>query len=245
VNGAAYEAYLKGRYFWNQRSEAGISRAIDHFQQSIAAAPGEALAYAGLADAWIMMRILGFRPASEAFPQAKSAALKAIELNGSLGEAHTALAEVLKVYDWNWSRAEAEYRRAQELSPNYATLHQFYSQFLFTMQRYDEAVVHILRARYLDPLSVPINAYVGSVFYHARRFDEGIAQSRKALELDPHQPLTRWFLSRNLLELKRVPEAIIEAHRATELSNRSSSYVCWKSSNHPPAGVMSHLSTSQ
>jgi len=236
VNGAAYEAYLKGRYFWNQRSEAGISRAIDYFKQSIAEAPGDALAYAGLADAWVLLGVLGLRPASEAFPQGKSAALKAIELDGSLGEAHTALGEVLKDYDWDWNGAEAEYRRALELSPNYATLHHFYSQFLFAMQRYDEAVAHILRARDLDPLSIPINAYIGNVFYHARRFDEGVAECRKALELDPNQPLTHWFLSRNLLELKRVPEAIAEAHRATELSNRGPTYVATEAYTNARAG---------
>ena len=236
INGAAYEAYLKGKYFWNQRSEAGIARAIDYFEQSITGAPGNALAYAGLADAWVMLGVFGFRPASEVFPQAKSAALKAIELDGSLSEAHTALAEVLKDYDWNWNGAEAEYRRALELSPNYATLHHSYSQFLFAMQRYDEAVMHILRARDLDPLSIPINAYVGNVFYHARRFDDGVAHCRKALELDPNQPLTHWFLSRNLLELKRVPEAIAEAHRASELSNRSPTYVSTEAYTNARAG---------
>jgi Tfp pilus assembly protein PilF len=198
------------------------------------------MSYAGLADAWVLSGIMGLRPASEAFPKAKSAALKAIELDGSLGEAHTALAEVLKDYDWNWTGAEAEYRRALELSPNYATLHQFYSQFLFTMQRYDEAVVHILRARDLDPLSVPINAYLGNVFYHARRFDEAVAHCRKALELDPNQPLTHWYLSRNLVELKRVPEAIAEAHRATELSNRGAMYVSTEAYMQAQAGNIRH-----
>jgi TolB-like protein/DNA-binding winged helix-turn-helix (wHTH) protein/Tfp pilus assembly protein PilF len=236
VNGAAYEAYLKGRFFWNQRSEMGISRAIGYFQQSIADAPAEAMAYAGLADAWVMSGIFGFRPGSEAFPQARLAALKAIELDGSLGEAHTALAEVLKDYDWDWNGAEAEYRRALELSPNYATLHQWYAQFLFAMQRYDEAVAHILRARDLDPLSIPINAYVGNVFYHSRRFNEGVAHCRKALELDPNQPLTHWFLSRNLVALKRIPEAITEAHRASELSNRSAMYLSTEAYMHARAG---------
>jgi len=176
VNPAAEDAYLKGRYFWNKRTDEGYQQALDYFRQAAAIEPSFARAYAGQADVY---NLLPNRMApSIAYPLAKDAANRAIQIDPSLGEAHTSLAFAAFVYDRDWANAEAEFKRAIEANPGYATAHQWYGDFLTTMGRFDEAVAQLNAARSLDPLSATIHTSLADSYYHARRFDEAITEYR-------------------------------------------------------------------
>jgi TolB-like protein/DNA-binding winged helix-turn-helix (wHTH) protein len=181
----AYDAYLRGRYWWSQRTAEGEWRGLDYFQKAIARAPKYALAYAGVADSFVVLGSHARLPAKEAFPKAQEAALKALELDPSLAEAHTSLAFVKFSNDWDWSGAEREFKEAIALNPNYATAHHWYSHYLVAMGRLDEAVSELERARDLDPFSVPINAFLGQALYYARRYDEALRQYQRGLEMHP------------------------------------------------------------
>ena len=165
----AYTLYLKGRYFWNKRSEEGMRKAIAYFQQAIDRDPGYALAYAGLADAYNLGDDWGSTPPSESFPRAKAAALRALDLDDSLAEAHTSLAFVKANYDWDFPGAEKEFQRAIALNPNYATAHQWYAMYLSPMRRFAEAEREIRVAQDLDPLSLIISLGVGEIFEWERK----------------------------------------------------------------------------
>jgi TolB-like protein/DNA-binding winged helix-turn-helix (wHTH) protein/Tfp pilus assembly protein PilF len=186
INPAAYEAYLKGRFYWNRRVGQEFSKAIKYFQQAIELDPNYALAYVGLADGYNMLTNYDLLPPKEAVPQAKAAARKALEIDGTLAEAHDSLAFAHMYYDWDWPGAEREFQRAIELDPNYADVHHWYGLYLAMMGRSDEAMAEMRRAQALDPLSLIINTNVGWLFYFARRYDQAIEQCRKALELDPN-----------------------------------------------------------
>jgi TolB-like protein/DNA-binding winged helix-turn-helix (wHTH) protein len=185
VDPEAYTLYLKGRYFWNKRSEEGMRKAISYFQQAIDRDPAYALAYAGLADAYNLGDDWGSTPPSESFPRAKAAALKALELDDSLAEAHTSLAFVKANYDWDFPGAEQEFQRAIALNPNYATAHQWYAMHLVPMRRFAEAEREIKIAQDLDPLSLIISLGVGEIFEWERNYDAALRQFQKTLELDP------------------------------------------------------------
>ncbi len=180
----AHEAYLKGRYYWNLRTEESRKKSLEYFEQAIERDPGYALAYAGLADSYIVLGEAYLMAAEEAFPRAKATALRALELDETLGEPHASLGAVKVDYDWDWAGAEKEYKRAIELSPGYATAHQWYAEYLSHMGRHDEAIAEIERAQELDPLSLIIGAVGGEVLLNAGRSDEAIAQCRKTLELN-------------------------------------------------------------
>jgi TolB-like protein/DNA-binding winged helix-turn-helix (wHTH) protein/Tfp pilus assembly protein PilF len=187
VNPEAYESYLKGRYFWNKRTEAGYIKAIEFFEEAIAKQPDYAQAYAGLSDAYAL---LGWTPPaqfsrSDTMARARAAAFKALEIDDTVAEAHTSLASISMVYDWNWSVAEKEFRRAIELNPGYATAHHWYAFYCASQGWTEEALVEIRIAKSLDPLSLIINEDVGRLLYFARRYDEAIEQSRRTLEMDP------------------------------------------------------------
>jgi tetratricopeptide (TPR) repeat protein len=184
VNPDAYEAYLKGRYFWNKRTPDGLNKSIEYFQEAIAKDPSFAAAYAGLADSY---SILGsdVLPADVANSKARAAAAKAIELDPSIAEGHAAIALVEFYYDWNWKQAEEEFRRAIELNPNYATAHQWYSYYLTAMLRFPEAVEQAEAAQQIDPLSLSINTTVATRYRHAGRDDDAIQLGRRTLEMDP------------------------------------------------------------
>jgi TolB-like protein/DNA-binding winged helix-turn-helix (wHTH) protein len=182
----AYRLYLKGRYFWNKRSEDGMHKAIAYFQQAIDRDPTYALAYAGLADSYDLLDDWGKTPPRESFPKARAAALKALQLDDSLAEAHTSLAFVKANYDWDMPGGEAEFKRAIALNPNYATAHQWYAMQLANMGRFSEAEAEIQRAVDLDPLSVIINMGVGEIFDWERKYDRALAELRKTLEMDPN-----------------------------------------------------------
>jgi TolB-like protein/DNA-binding winged helix-turn-helix (wHTH) protein/Tfp pilus assembly protein PilF len=186
VNPQAYEAYLKGRFFWSKRTEEGIKRALGYFQEAVRDDPNSALGYVGLADCYILNGggYLGLGEA-QAFPRASAATMKALELDDSLAEAHVSLAAIKVEHDWDWSGGEREFRRALELNPNYATAHQWYSQFLSAMGRHDEAIREGRRAVELDPVSLAANWSLGARLYFARRYDDAIQQLQRAIEIEP------------------------------------------------------------
>jgi DNA-binding winged helix-turn-helix (wHTH) protein/TolB-like protein/thioredoxin-like negative regulator of GroEL len=181
-NTEAYQLYLKGRYFWNKRSREGYRQAIGYFKQAIEQDPAYALAYAGIADCYVLGG--DARSSSEAYLKAKDAALKAIEFDGSLAQARAALGLAKMFYDWNAAEAEVEFKRAIEINPNYETAHQWYADCLAIMGRMDEAIVRMKRAQELDPLSLIIARDFGRLYYFARRYDEAIQQCERVLEMD-------------------------------------------------------------
>lgn len=184
ANVEAFQAYTKGRLCWNRRTAEGFRKAIDYFNEAIKIDPDYALAYAGLADCYTSLSPYTLNPPSESFPKAKEAAEKALEIDDTLAEAHTSLAHILFIYDWNWEGAESQYKRAIELNPNYPTAHQWYSVYLSSMGRHEEAIAQATRAQEIDPVSLPIARDLTRAFYLARQYDQAIAVSIKAIELD-------------------------------------------------------------
>jgi TolB-like protein/DNA-binding winged helix-turn-helix (wHTH) protein/Tfp pilus assembly protein PilF len=184
----AYDAYLKGRYFWNKRTPEGFRAAIESFNESIAADPQFAPAHAGLADTYALLGTYNLAPPEEALPTARAAAVRALQLDDTLAEAHTSLGLIALFHDWDWSTAEAEYRRAIELNPNYATAHHWYAECLAFQGRFDEALASSERARQLDPLSLIIATDNGAILYFARQYDRAIAQLKNVLRAEPAFP---------------------------------------------------------
>ena len=182
----AYRLYLKGRYFWNKRSEDGMKKAIAYFKQAIDRDPTYALAYAGLADSYDLLDDWGTTPPRESFPKAREAALRALQLDDSLAEAHTSLAFVRANYDWDFAAGEKEFQRAIALDRNYATAHQWYAMQLATAGRFPEAEHEMQQAADLDPLSVIISMGVGEISMWEGKYDAAIAQFKKTMELDPN-----------------------------------------------------------
>jgi Tfp pilus assembly protein PilF len=194
VDPAAHEDYLMGRYFWNSRSEDGLSKAFDYFQRAVRKDSSYALAYIGIADYYNVLPFYTRISPGEAFPKAKVAALKALALDESLAEAHGALAFVLAYYEWNWAAAEREFQRALALNPSAASVHHSYSRYLASTGRHDEAMAELKRAQELDPLSLSLKANEGMVLYFAGKYDEAIQQLRKTLELDSTHTVAHWGL---------------------------------------------------
>jgi TolB-like protein/Flp pilus assembly protein TadD len=221
VDPQSYEAYLKGRYFWDSRTEDGLKKAIVYFQQAIDRDPGSAQAYAGLADCYHMLTAWDLMAPGEAYPRAKAAALKALEIDDTLAEAHTSLGITKFADDWDWAGAEKEHKRAIELNPGYATGHNFYAQYLIYMGRHDEAIAEIKRAQELDPLSPMINAIEAFVLFFARRYDEAIAQCRKTLELNAGFLPAHLYLGWAFEQKKLYNEAISEYQKAVALEEDS------------------------
>src|SRR5271156_3068883 len=216
----AYQLYLKGRHHWNKRTPDGVKKAIRFLQQAIDQDPGYALAYAGLADCFTLFGGYRFLPPREAFPMARASAMKSLEIDARVAEAHNSLATTSLFYDWNWTEAEEEYKRAIRLNPQYATAHQWYTIFLAVMERPDEALVSIRRAHELDLLSLPINTHLGWAFYFFRRFDDAIKQLRATLELDPDYILAHFVLGQAYTQRGLLSEAIAELQIAAGLSAR-------------------------
>jgi serine/threonine protein kinase len=236
ANPEAYELYLKGRFFWNKRTGADLRQAIDYFNQAIAKDPNYALAYAGLADCYDLLHEYSDLSPKESYPKAKAAAIKALELDDTLGEAHTSLAYSLINYDWDWRSAEREYQRAIQLDPNYATAHQWYAECLSMLGRHSEAIAEIKKAHELDPLSLIINQGVGGKYMYARRYDEAMAQFRRTLELYPHFPPTHQRLGWCYVQKRMYDEAIAEMRRAVELSGNSAQMIAALGHAHAAAG---------
>ena len=180
----AYDLYLKGRYSLNKRTPQGFQQAIDYFQQAIAKDPHYALAYAGLADSYTLTTSYNLDPDENLIPKARTAALRALQINENLAEAHTALALIAEIYDWDWQTAGKEFRRAIELDPNYPTAHHWYAEYLAWQGRFDEALAESERARQLDPLSIIISADRGAILFYSRQYDRAIEQLGAVLDMD-------------------------------------------------------------
>ncbi|MGH9837231.1 MAG: protein kinase domain-containing protein [Blastocatellia bacterium] len=186
TNHEAFQAYLKGRFFWSKWNNEGLKKSVEYFEQAIAADPNYALAHSGLADAWNRLGYHGIVPPREAFPKSEAAARQAIKLDDALGEAHLSLANTKFFYDWDFPGFERELKRALDLNPNYANAHGMNGTYLTAMGRFDEALAARKRALDLDPASPLLTVMVGWPYFYARRYDEAIQWYRKALELDPN-----------------------------------------------------------
>jgi TolB-like protein/DNA-binding winged helix-turn-helix (wHTH) protein/Flp pilus assembly protein TadD len=226
VNPEAYEAFLKGRYFWNKRTADGLRTAIEYFNQAIEKDPTYAPAYAGLTDSYALAGDwqYGVLAPREAYPKAKAAAAKAIALDGSLGEAHISLAWCLDGFDWNWEAAGKEFDRGIALSPGYATGHHWYGWHLATLGRHDEAFAELQKAQNLDPLSLIISADLAEELLIAHRYDEATKQIRKTINMDPFFALAHYVLGELLVQKQMHNEAIAELQKAIELSPGSSAF---------------------
>ncbi|HJX93901.1 MAG TPA: protein kinase, partial [Pyrinomonadaceae bacterium] len=211
-NAEAYQLYLKGRYFWNKRTPEDLQRAADYFQQAITKDPNYALAYSGLADAYFYTGYaFGRTPPREAMPKAKEAALKALALDENLAEAHTSLGLVKFAYDWDWSGAESEFKRAIQLNPKYPSVYHFYSVYLICVpKKFDEAIAVAKEGLELDPLSIPINNILANHLQQAGRYDEAIEQRRKVLELNPNDGVQHLGLSEMYAAKGMYDEAFAE-----------------------------------
>ena len=197
VDPAAHDAYLRGRYFWNRRTEAELHKAKDYFEQAIAKDPGYAPAYSGLADTYFYLSYgWGHIPPREGMPLARAAALKAIELDDSAAEGHASLATVKFLYDWDFPGSEQEAKRAIALNPNYELGHHVYAVLLAAMGRSDESVAEARKAVEVDPLSVPANNILGAMLWSANRWDEAFTESQRSLELDPNPTHVSMFRTR-------------------------------------------------
>jgi len=217
----AYSLYLKGLYYWNKRTGKDLSTAIEFYESAIREDPNYALAYMGLADSYSLLTIYSDARPKESFPKAKAAAMKALELDENLAEAHNSLAYVFERYDWNWKASEAEFRRALELNPNYATGHFWYSELLMTFGRFEESILEMKRALELDPVSLIINASLGYAYLQAGQPDQALPQLRKTLEMDPNFAYAHQILGMTYTEMKRFDEAIDELKKARELSGNA------------------------
>ncbi len=209
----AYEAYLKGRYLWGKRRPQDIQQAVTLFQEVVAREPQKALGYAGLADALSTLGFYSIAAPKDSYAESRKLILRAIELDDSLAEAHTSLADILYVYDYDWEGAEREFRRAIDLNPNYPNARQWYSVFLVLRGRREESFQEIQRALELDPRSAAINSDLALHYFYTGQYDRAIGQARKTLEMDPTFALARFWLARALIEQGRKPEGIAELER--------------------------------
>lgn len=217
----AYELYLHGRYHWGKRTDESLRRAIECFERATQLDPQYGEAFAGLADTYTSQALFEFERATDAFPKAKVAALKAIEVQPDLAEAHASLGLVRFQHDWDWAESEKELKTAISLNPNYALGHHFYADLLKGMGRFDEALSEIRKAQELDPLSLAINSGVGHVLYLSRKYDAAIAAYAHVLQLDPNFVQARLWFGRPFLQKGLFGEAISELKQAVELSGGS------------------------
>jgi serine/threonine-protein kinase len=218
VDPEAFSLYWQGRYFWNKRTEEGYRKGLEYFHQAIERDSSYALAYVGVADCYDLLGWYDHLAPEEAFPKARKAASKAMELDESLAEAHATAGWICVNFDWSWQCAEAGYKRAIELNPGYATAHQWYAEYLSYMGRHKEAITHAERAVELDPLSIIINCDLGQVFYYARDYERAAAQLRRALEMDADFAVANFFLAFVHLQSQQHAEATEAAKRALDLS---------------------------
>jgi TolB-like protein/DNA-binding winged helix-turn-helix (wHTH) protein/Flp pilus assembly protein TadD len=223
VNPEAYESYLKGRYFWNKRTPDSLKVALAYFNQAIDEDPNYAQAYSGLADTYALLGDWQYAVMTpkEAFPRAKAAAIKALELDSTLSEAHNSLAFCFDAFDWDLESAGKEFQRSIELNPGYATAHHWYAWHLSLLGRYDEALEEMRKAKNLDPLSLIINADLAELLVIAHFYDESIIQSRATIAMDPNFALAHNQLAQAYLQKHMNVEAIAELQKAVELSGGS------------------------
>ncbi len=217
----AYRLYLQGRHHWNRWTEEGFYKAIGYFQQAIQKDPSYALAYAGVADSYVLLGWNSYLPPKDAFPKGKAAAMSALEIAPDLGEAHTALAAVLWLHDWQWLEAQKEFQRSLELNPCYPTANHYYAECLMTMGRNAEALTGMKKSLELDPLSLIINVAIGWAHYHARQYEQAVAQLLRTVELDPNYPMTYWILGLLYRDTAHYDLAISAGEKGVTLSGGS------------------------
>jgi tetratricopeptide (TPR) repeat protein len=218
VDPEAHEDYLKGRYYFNQRTQDALNKSIGFFQQAIMRDPSYPLAYSGLADAYSMLGFRGGFPSKDALSRAKTAALKAIELDDNLAEPHASLAFIAETHEWDWATAEREYKRAVQLNPGDARTHNWYAGYLIYVGRFEEGVSEARRARELDPLSLPVNNALAGRLLAAGRYDEALEQVQKTLQLDPHFAPAHQTLGWAHLHGGKSEDAIQDFQKALQLS---------------------------
>jgi serine/threonine protein kinase/tetratricopeptide (TPR) repeat protein len=223
----AFELYLKGRYMEKTRLHTGFERGIEYFERAIDRDPNYALAYAGLADSYTLLAFYRFLPPHDAFPKANVAAMRALDADEMLPEAHTSLAEVKFLYDWDWSAAERQFMRALELNPDDPTALHLYSELLVSQKRLAEAHVNVGRARQLEPLSPTINAGVGWAHYFGHDFPGALAQFEHTLAIDPEYVFIHWFLGLAHLGAGSLDEAIAAFGRGSDASDRHSGMLAY------------------
>lgn len=221
VSAEAFDSYLRGRYFWNQRTLAGLNHSILYYEQALKADPGYAKAYAALGDAYVVLSSYGGPGPSQSLLRARAPAEKALQLDGTLAEAYTVLAAVKVGYDWDWKGGEREFRRALELNPGYANAHHWYALHLSRMGRFKEAEFEMQRALELDPLSSIINTDAAEVFYCARQPQEAMARLRRSLEMEPNFAKAHLVLGKVYEEKKEFAHAIAEFDTASKLFSGS------------------------
>jgi TolB-like protein/Tfp pilus assembly protein PilF len=218
----AYNLYLIGRYYWNNRTEEGFLTGIEYFRQAIEEDPAYALAYAGIADCYNLLGWHDLFPSEVVYPKAKSAAETALLMDENLSQAHASLAYVKMLYDWNWQAAEKGFKRALEINPNYAEAHQWYSEYLAYMERHDESIAEAKRAQDLDPLSLSISHNLGLVFYEAHKFDLAIEEYQNTLQMDSSFIVAYNYLGLAYAGKKMYNEALINIQKAVELDAKQS-----------------------
>ena len=226
VNPEAYEDYLKGRYFWNKRTPDALKKAIDHFNQAIERDSNYAPAYSGLADSYVILGAWQYAvlDPKETYPRAKAAAIKAVELDDTLAEAHISLAMSTDMFVWDWEAAEREYRRGIELNPGYATGHHWYAEHLSETGRNDEAIAEIRKAESLDPLSLITGADVATLLVIARRYDEAIEHAKKTIELGPDFAVSHFALGMAYEQKGQSDGAIAAFQKAVEFSGGNTAF---------------------
>jgi TolB-like protein/DNA-binding winged helix-turn-helix (wHTH) protein/Flp pilus assembly protein TadD len=231
----AYEAYLKGRYYWNKRTGDGLQKALFYFQQAINKDPTYGAAYSGLADCNSGLAWHGFKSPAEALPTANAAALKAIEIDPRSAEAHASLGLVL-THRWDWAGAEAEFKQALQLDPRYANAHHWYGDYLSIMGRHDEALLEARQALALDPLNLMIGTWVGRRYYLARKYEPAIEQGRNTVELDANFAAAHLLLGEDYVQVGLHEQGLTELQTAASLSGNSPLYLAQVAVAHASAG---------
>jgi tetratricopeptide (TPR) repeat protein len=235
-NAEAFEAYLRGRYYWNSYTETGLAKALDSYQRAIKLDPDYALAYTGIADYYNWLGVFGIKPFAESSAAAKQAAAKAVELDSTSAEAYTALGFATVCHDFDWAVAEGQHRRALEINPNYATAHNWYAFHLTMEGRFDEGIEQMLRTRELDPLAPAVLQALGWCYYQARRFEESIATFRSLLDITPNFPSGLITYSWVLRHAGSTDEAVKTAEKALDLSGGGQLYIGGLGATYAAAG---------
>jgi tetratricopeptide (TPR) repeat protein len=219
----AYQLYLKGRFFWNKRTSAGLTSSVKYFTEAVQKDPHFAIAYAGLADAYSLLTEYNALPATRTYPEATDAVARALEIGDELAEVHTSLGYIKHFYEWDSEAAEREFRRAIDLNPNYATAHQWYAEFLSSRGRADEAVAEITKAKDLDPLSLIVHTVDAQILHMAGRYDEAIEAALKVIEMDANFPEAYETLKRSYDQKGRYADAIAARQKRRALLGRDAS----------------------
>src|SRR5205823_818756 len=218
-NSEAHQLYLKGRYFWNKRTSDGLRKSISYFKQAIEKDPVYGPAYAGLADAYSVLPNYSQTPGKEAYPEAEAAALKALEIDDNLAEAHISLANIRLWHKWG-REAEPAFKKGLQLDPNYSTGHQWYSIYLSVTGRPDEAISEMEKARELDPFSIIINTELGCPYLYSKQYDRAVEYFEKAVEMEPDFPFAHFALAEAYDRIGRYKEALSEHEKAVALGRR-------------------------